>query len=1302
MVLASRNPDIPVPVGGHEFGTLLPFDNEVLFMTVCNVGAVSNYITNSTLDPNTGNNEWTILLGNASLAEPSMNWDVPEIYAGNNNYLYYGSLRIGRGNKLLHLSTDTSPGGDIYLPPNSISDYDTHFYISDQSELVPDIDKLNMAVHQDTYAWGESDVDDFIIYEYWIVNLNDIPIDSVYVALHIDGDLSSAAGGSGLEGYWRDDTPDYFRDNDRGEYISYMYDDDNPNIAGDDTGGRLDPRESLGYLGSRLLYCPPAMGESTPSIQKGHIWWDWNSDPGSDSDWMAYMKQTYWLDPPPSPHDFRYLQNLGPFQIMEGDSIRVVFAFGIGEGLNGLRSNLQNAQLLFDYGYQYSDIPPDSPRDFTVVENNETLEFSWRPVESADLAGYNIYQGDNPDGPFAKVNGNPIDTVFYQYTPAQHGLFYFYATAEDLDGNESIPSDMVNISTLPFPPGNFRAVPGDNLVQLSWSANDEADAYRIYRSDTHGGPYTQIAEIDAPEHSYTDTDVINYAYYYYVATTLAGGDESPYCGEVEVRPDPALTGRVLLVDDYQEVDEAGFPLTYQERRRFYQRWGVYNYDYDVWVIADQGMPDLATLQEYDAILFASDGDGGDSDFTWWFDVGAIGGGVLREYLEGDGKLLAIGQVILQWIYNSNPPNPGDFEYDWFGVGNDGDWAWDYWFDFTWAIGNDSSYPDSMQIDVSKVPDQIDMAEDVQNLRSGAQAIFLKGLSIDGSYPEDYMESVGMIFRPDGIAKTSLINFSLYNMPGEDVHTTINNILRYEFGCSFYEDPAPLPPWHAAVTSIVGEGLLLSWENSDEDDVVSINLYRSVDNGAYQLYQNFDIGTSEYLDTDIANGLSYRYKFKSVDFAGQEGRESPEISEVGGRPSIPGDFTVVSLDEQVDLSWGNPAEPGISGYRIYRRTGPNSQFYLITEVPAGDSSFSDTDIFNRLGYYYCMTSVSDFGVESYPSDTLFAFPHGPQLEGILVVNGIDWATYGAQVVNLYYNHSFTGSFPYGYWDLFETLPWGDFPDPQNVFGLGEFPSVFFDAYQTIIWAGNNYNGDLDQWQANLPNIVGFLQSGGNLILSCRSGSDFFDDALTEFAGVDPDDWVYSSGSFYLISTHPDLTDIGVISGQSFCDFPMITEDYTTRLWKPSLTQYDDYAGGFIAEPPGLGKFVFISGRPYRWDNLDLRDNMEIILGVLLDQTDIDPAPSLPESFSLSQNYPNPFNPSTTIKFGLPSASDVRLEVFDILGRSVTVLVDKQLDAGYHDIVWDGRNASGGETASGIYFYKLKAGDYISTKKMLMLK
>jgi hypothetical protein len=90
-------------------------------------------------------------------------------------------------------------------------------------------------------------------------------------------------------------------------------------------------------------------------------------------------------------------------------------------------------------------------------------------------------------------------------------------------------------------------------------------------------------------------------------------------------------------------------------------------------------------------------------------------------------------------------------------------------------------------------------------------------------------------------------------------------------------------------------------------------------------------------------------------------------------------------------------------------------------------------------------------------------------------------------------------------------------------------------------------------------------------------------------------------------------------------------------------------------------------------------------------------SVPASYSLAQNYPNPFNPSTTIRYHLPNLSHVTLAVFNTLGQQVATLVQAQQEAGYHEVKFDGT-----ALASGVYFYRLHARDFVATKQLLLLK
>jgi hypothetical protein len=85
------------------------------------------------------------------------------------------------------------------------------------------------------------------------------------------------------------------------------------------------------------------------------------------------------------------------------------------------------------------------------------------------------------------------------------------------------------------------------------------------------------------------------------------------------------------------------------------------------------------------------------------------------------------------------------------------------------------------------------------------------------------------------------------------------------------------------------------------------------------------------------------------------------------------------------------------------------------------------------------------------------------------------------------------------------------------------------------------------------------------------------------------------------------------------------------------------------------------------------------------------------FSLGQNYPNPFNPGTMIKFDIPKSALVKLTIYDVLGKEVAVLVNENLTAGSYSAELNASNLP-----SGVYFYKLSAGDYTATKKMVLIK
>jgi hypothetical protein len=114
----------------------------------------------------------------------------------------------------------------------------------------------------------------------------------------------------------------------------------------------------------------------------------------------------------------------------------------------------------------------------------------------------------------------------------------------------------------------------------------------------------------------------------------------------------------------------------------------------------------------------------------------------------------------------------------------------------------------------------------------------------------------------------------------------------------------------------------------------------------------------------------------------------------------------------------------------------------------------------------------------------------------------------------------------------------------------------------------------------------------------------------------------------------------------------------------------------------------------WDGNDLPS-----VGQLFDDANLNDraADVAPEGYVLESNYPNPFNPTTTISFSIPQAQHVSLVVYDAVGREVAKLIDSELGSGSHSVTFDGKNL-----ASGLYVYRIRAGDFVQEKKMQLVK
>jgi len=238
-----------------------------------------------------------------------------------------------------------------------------------------------------------------------------------------------------------------------------------------------------------------------------------------------------------------------------------------------------------------------------------------------------------------------------------------------------------------------------------------------------------------------------------------------------------------------------------------------------------------------------------------------------------------------------------------------------------------------------------------------------------------------------------------------------------------------------------------------------------------------------------------------------------------------------------------------------------------------------------------------------------------------------------------------------------------------------------------------------FEVDVTPAIGYLEQYGNITFGGGDVSSIDDVFLASgHSGTDPEmAWVWDltpgDPKREALKMNDAGTDGDATAGD---DIWSITVTFNPgagvdMVWKYGINGFDNEAGfaanhtGNVTASPVFR--VFGSNGTY-YDSVTAIDDYSDIIA--------------PEGISLRQNYPNPFNPSTNIEFVLNKATDVQLVVYDVTGRTIRTLVNGQLTAGPHKLVWNGLDNNNVQVGSGIYFYQLRAGDVVQTRKMVMMK
>jgi hypothetical protein len=180
--------------------------------------------------------------------------------------------------------------------------------------------------------------------------------------------------------------------------------------------------------------------------------------------------------------------------------------------------------------------------------------------------------------------------------------------------------------------------------------------------------------------------------------------------------------------------------------------------------------------------------------------------------------------------------------------------------------------------------------------------------------------------------------------------------------------------------------------------------------------------------------------------------------------------------------------------------------------------------------------------------------------------------------------------------------------------------------------------------------------------------------------------------------------GCLLGRIYPTFPLNTStkigDLIIKIPDPTMlpNEFDIAIDSVFFPPAGYFKFSPGSGSGYPPEYVGATIHVD---NIVLDADD-DLGEIKPESYRLNQNTPNPFNPSTTISFYNEAKGHVNLAIYNLLGQKVKTLIDWEMAPGQQDVLWDGTDNNSENVSSGIYFYRLSAGDFHDIKKMMLLK
>lgn len=508
----------------------------------------------------------------------------------------------------------------------------------------------------------------------------------------------------------------------------------------------------------------------------------------------------------------------------------------------------------------------------------------------------------------------------------------------------------------------------------------------------------------------------------------------------------------------------------------------------------------------------------------------------------------------------------------------------------------------------------------------------------------------------------------------------------------------------------GSSLKTKWVKTATYDFNSYKVYIGSEPQHYDT--SFTTNDTSLIIKGFKEGKPIYIAVSILTNSGIEGIASEKSITLYSKPMAPTSISLSSSKTQITITWSNAASAlDFAGYYIYRADSAKGVFTKQNSVVVTGLTFEDKKAVAGRDHHYYVCSVDSSGNESANSNIV----NGRLLtmdQGIgLIVTGVNGdGSIGnpstQQVVNYY--KSMLINYKYQHQDV--TLS-----KVVTFANMGSFSS--------IIWA-NNSASENPLLLSSVNEIAKYLKAGGNLLLSTYFPTSAFSTASGYIKTFNPGDFIFDyfkiASSKYQLNTKfsgaktvsEEYLNISVDSAKASTDYqkqlPGIEVINPTAAGK-IIYAYDSFTGTNPLKDYPVGieylgsdyKTVLVSFPLYYMSENQVKDFIKRVIqnkfSEPLSVKECIENCSAPLQYELMQNYPNPFNPETSIEYSLSNAGNVKLKVYDVLGREITTLFNGEQQAGKHSVSFNGRGLS-----SGVYYYKLQSGSFVQTRKMMLVK